>query len=376
MLFRADAAQNNAFRKGVLYSQVKRDAYKRMGQNTKAMAGLQTRFMHALDTGPTKAMDEIIRDPRALERHAQHVNDFLGDYQTYTSTERRGFQRAVMFYGFLRFSLRFTFMTMPLKHPIMSAIIAQLGRLQVDEVRKLLGGDELPWALGKFYFTKDGKLKSVDLSRANPAMNAITNFRGPKDAVGFLPPIAGALLDQAYAKSGFKQREWRVEGENQARKGQEGYGVENRVRIFLNQMLSLAAPYRAAMEATQPGPKGDDSLLGSARPTGYKDRQTLYSIAASQENKPKTAGGRLAQQFLPFIPRNDDAPELAASIRARNGEETGAAPRSVAPEPAATPAGPMTREQAQMELRRRMARRSGGGTSAATLELRRRMAGG
>jgi hypothetical protein len=371
LLFRIDAAQNRAFRRGVLYSQVKRDAYSRMGQNTKLMAGAQTRFMHAMDLGPAETMKAIISDPRALERHAQHVNDFLGDYQTFTASERRGLQRAVMFYGFLRFSLRFTFMTMPIKHPLMSAIVAQLGRLQVDEVRKLLGGDELPWALGKLYFTKQGRLKSVDLARANPAMNAITNFRGPKDALGFVPPIVGALVDQMYAKSGFKQREWRVEGENQPRHGEQGYGVENRVRIFLNQMFSLAAPYRAALSATQPGPKGDDSLLGSARPTGYKDPRTLYSIAASQQKLPDSVGGRLLQQFAPFIPRDDDAPELAASIRARNGEKTGAAPRSVGPPPGG-PAKP-TREQLELMIRQRLNRRPSSGGSAAELEVRRRL---
>lgn len=368
-LFRVDNAQNNAFRKAVLYSQVKRDAYKRMGQSTKAMAGIQTRFMHSLDLGPEEIMRTIVNDQRSLERHAQHVADFLGDYNTYTAKERRGFQRAVMFYGFLRFSLRFTFMTMPLKHPVMSSVLAQLGRLQVDEVRKLLGGDELPWALGKLYFAKDGKLKSIDLSRANPAMNAITNFRGPKDLLGFLPPIVGAVIDQAYAKSGFKQREWRVEGENQPRRN-ASYGVENRARIFLGQMLALAAPYRTAMNATQPGPKGDDALLFSPRPTGYKDPQTLYSIASSQANKPRTAGGRALQDLVPFIPRNDDAPELAASIRARNGEQTDAAPRSVAPATAPTPVSP--------EVARRMrlaTRRGSSGPSEAEIARRRRLAG-
>lgn len=54
---------------------------------------------------------------------------------------------------------------MPMKHPIMSSVITQLGRLQVEEVRELLGGDELPWALGKLYFNRNGKLESVDLAR-------------------------------------------------------------------------------------------------------------------------------------------------------------------------------------------------------------------
>lgn len=340
MLFRADNAQNNAFRKAVLYSQIKRDAYKRMGQNAKLMAGVQTRFTHSLTLGPTEQMAALLRDHRSLERHAQHVADFLGDYSTYTARERRGFQRAVMFYGFLRFSLRFTFLTMPIKHPVMSSVIAQLGRLQADEVRKLLGGDELPWALGKLYFTKGGQLKSVDLSRANPTMNAVTNFRAPKDILGFLPPLGVALLDQAYSKTSFKDRPFRVRGENQGRKANE-YRADDRARVFLNAMLSLAAPYRAAQAATQPGPRGDDALLFSPRPTGYRDPATVASINSDIAAQPKSVGSRLAQQFVPLIPRNDSAPELAASIRARNGGGTTAVvKRTPAPVAAARPADP------------------------------------
>ena len=106
--------------------------------------------------------------------------------------------------------------------------MAQLGRVQVEEVRKLLGGDELPWALGKLYFTKGGKLKSIDLSRANPAINTITNFRAPKDVLGLLPPIAVAVLRPGV-------REELVPAARVARRGRErrrgraqGYSVENR----------------------------------------------------------------------------------------------------------------------------------------------------
>lgn len=317
VLFRADNAQNNAFRRSVLYSQVKRDAYKRMGVNAKLIAGGHSRLVHILTLGPEKQMRAIIADSRDLERHAQHVNDFLGDYTTYTARERRTLGRAVMFYGFLRFSLRFTFLTMPLKHPVMSAIVAQLGKLQTEEVRKLLGGDELPWALGKLYFERNGKLASIDLSRANPAANALTNLRAPKDILGFLPPLFVSALDQAYSKTGFRDRPFRVEGENQGRVNKP-YGVENRARIFLDQMLGLAAPYRALEKATQAGPQGDDSLLWSPRPTKYVKPEILQSIAKGEADRPAGVGGRLLREVVPLIPRPDRAPEIAASIRARN----------------------------------------------------------
>lgn len=320
LLFRLDAKQNDLFRRTVLYSEVKRDAYKRMGQDAKQLAGLQTRAIGAISLGPEQAMRMVIEDQRALERHAQKVNDFLGDYQTYTAKERRYLQRSVMFYGFLRFSIRFTFATMPIKHPVISSLVAQLGRMQTDEVRKLLGGDELPWALGKFYWNDDGTLKSVDVSRANPTTNALTNFRAPKDALGFLPPVFVAALDQTYAKTSFRQRDFRVEGENQGRRD-EPYGAVNRARIYLDQMLNLAAPYRALEKATQSGPQGDDSLLWDPRPTRYKRADIVQSLREQEEARPDSLGGRLLPEVVPFVPRKDAAPEIAAAIRQRKGEK-------------------------------------------------------
>jgi hypothetical protein len=316
LLFRVDNAQNNFFRRSVLYSQVRRDAYKRMGENTKAMAKLQNRMVGIAKLGPEDQMKAVIRDMPALERHAEHVNDFLGDYLTYTAKERRTIGRAVMFYGFLRFSLRFAFHTMPVKHPVMASITAQLGRMQTEEVRKLLGGEGMPWAEGKLYYAKDGKLQpmSVDLSRANPAVNALVNLRKPKDLVGFLPPLFVAALDQAYDKSSFTGKPYRVEGENQPRTD-GSYGAGNRLRILIDDMAGLAAPYRALERSTQTGPQGDDSMLFSERATKYKRADIVRSIAAQEKRRPKGLGARLLKEFTPLVPREDYSPEIAASRR-------------------------------------------------------------
>ena len=315
LLFRIDNAQNNAFRRAVLYSQVKRDAYKRMGGRMSAIQQDQDGLMRVLTLGPEEGMKAVLRDPKALERHATHVNDFLGDYMTYTAKERRMLQRNVMFYGFLRHSLRLTFYTMPAKHPVLASVMGQLGRMQTEEVRKLLGGDELPWALGKFYFVKGDKLKSIDVSRANPALNTLTSMRGPSSLVNLLPPLVVSFFNQAYSKSSFRQRPFRVQGETQGRKDSE-YTVDDRMRIFLEEMFTIAAPYRAAKKATSTGPEGDDSsLLLGRRPTKYKRSDIVSSIKRDQEQRPDSKGERLLHEFVPFIPRDDNSRELAASIR-------------------------------------------------------------
>ncbi len=321
LMFRADQAQNNFFRKAVLYSRVKKDAYERMGQNASAAIRLQDRLVGMLKLGPEEQMRAVLRDSKSLERHAEHVNDFLGDYLTYTAKERRAFGRPVMFYGFLRFSLRFLFYTMPVKHPVMTSIIGNLGRLQTEEVRRLLGGDQLPWALGKFYWSDDGQLKSIDLSRANPFLNTLTELRAPKDLLGLLPPFAIAALDQFYSKSSFKDRPLRVRGESQGRRSEE-YDVADRARVYLEQMLDLVAPYRTAEKLTQEGPQGDDSLLVDPRPTKYKRPDIVESIRKDVERrKSEPTWKRLLRELVPLIPERSKDPELARRIRETRGKE-------------------------------------------------------
>ena len=348
VLFRIDNAQNNAFRRAVLYSQVKRDAYERMGGRIRAIQSDQDGLVRMLTLGPQDAMQKVLRDPAALERHARHVNDFLGDYMTYTAKERRWLQRNIMFYGFLRHSLRLTFYTMPAKHPLLASVMGQLGRMQTEEVRRLLGGDELPWALGKFYSVKDGKLKSIDVSRSNPALNTITSMRGPSSLVGLTPPLFVALANQAYSKSSFRQRAFRVRGETQGRKDSE-YSVEDRARVFAEEILSLAAPYRAVKKATSTGPEGDDSsLLLGRRPTNYVRADIVAGINRDQARRPSSFVDRLLLELAPLVPRDDFSPEIAGSIRRR--EEPQAAGGGAA-------GGPRT---AQSEILQRRARRIAG----------------
>jgi hypothetical protein len=46
-----------------------------------------------------------------------------------------------MFYGFLRYSVKFTLYTMPIEHPIVSSMLTQIGRLERDEQKKIFGAD-------------------------------------------------------------------------------------------------------------------------------------------------------------------------------------------------------------------------------------------
>lgn len=339
VLFRIDNAQNRTFRRAILYSQIKRDAYRRMGGRITAIQREQDGLLGPLSAGPVEMMNKIIEDPGSLERHAQYVNDFLGDYLTYTARERRVLSRNVMFYGFLRFSLRFTFYTMPVKHPVRTAVIGQLARMQTEEVRKLLGGDDLPFALGRFFYNDDGKLKSIDVTRANPALNTLVNTKvssatsALRSAVGLAPPLFVSLANQVYAASSFKGRPFRVENENQGRRPEE-YSDKVSARVFLEEMLSLAAPYRGVKKATSTAPEGDDSsavddILDAAglprvgldrRPTVYVDPKIVAGLKHDEDRRPVGLPRRLRQEFF-LGPKLDFSPDISEALRLRKREQ-------------------------------------------------------
>jgi hypothetical protein len=135
-MFRADEMQNNFFRRTLFYSKAKKAAYRRMGSNWRASTAAWTRLVNdVLAKDPAKLGHAIATHGPEFERTAKHVKDFLGDYLSFTPAERFLLSRNVMFYGYLRFSLRFAFYTMPIGHPIMTAIMSDIGRMGAQEIK-------------------------------------------------------------------------------------------------------------------------------------------------------------------------------------------------------------------------------------------------
>lgn len=266
-----DRFQNDQFRHAMYFNSVKREAVARMGENMSGTARAQQRVIAILKRPPDENLKLATRDAAAIERHGQFVNDWMGDFTNYTSLERAGFKRYVMFYGFLRFSLRLTMYTLPVKHPLTAAVAVKLGQLEADEIRDLLGGDDLPWAFGKLYWTSDGDLKEIDLARMNPALNQVTGIEKYSQALSVAPPFVVMAVEQALHQSLYKGTDWKTGGKAAPYAAQDGdYLWATRARIAADDAGSLLFPYRVAKTMTQEGPQGDDSLLGSARPIVHK----------------------------------------------------------------------------------------------------------
>ena len=312
-LFKLDNAQNNFFRRAILYNRLRREAYDRMGANANAMMKVQDRVVNVMRLDPDDQIRWMVRNTDALDRHAKAVSDFLGDYTSFTARERAIFKRHVMFYGYLRFSLRFAFATLPMKRPVMTGLMGNLARLSADNIRELLGGDVLPFALGNIY-TNEGK-RVIELRRMNPLMNALVEATNPRQAAGIFSPWYGMIGSQIFQRDLFTGRDWLVEGESTARR-YTSIDPEERLRIFANAGFKMFYPTRVLSELAEQGqPQGADTLFFDTRPTQYAPGGEADKRAKKRARMWQEVGlrGMLLNELLPFRPRSSE--EMMAVVK-------------------------------------------------------------
>lgn len=285
-MFFLDQLQNRYFRHAVLYNDVKRAAYKRMGERMGQAARYQHQFADLVrGKDPVEQMKAILENPALLEKHVRAVEDWLGNYTTFTAFERRVLKRSILFYGFLRHSTRLLFYTLPVKHPGILAVAAKLTQLRNEEVRDLLGGDAVPWAFSRVYIdertgevatreTPQSAVRSVDLYRLNPVTNALVEaIEDPKKIAGLMSPAAQILFDQIYSTKAFSGQGFQIEGSAAYRSDLPLFSLQ-RAQIALGSALSTAYPYRKAVQLRAGGhSQADDALLWHMEPMRYKTAQ-------------------------------------------------------------------------------------------------------
>ena len=260
-VFKADNAQNNFWRRAVFYKEANRAAYREMGSNMGHAIRYQAQITDLMKLKPQDSLNELLKNPKFIEQHAEKVNDFLGNWLSYTNLERRFLGRSVMFYGFVRFSTKLTFYTMPVKHPLMTEILLKLGELQKDELRRLFGSDVPFWEIGNYYDKKGEGYSSWQTSRLNPFFNLYTLFIGdstpdearlpdPNVALSMLPPFVVALVDQfAKQQVEFGNKPWTIDRASADVSGQredQRITYKDRAQILAEQIFTLSPWYRAA----------------------------------------------------------------------------------------------------------------------------------
>jgi hypothetical protein len=226
-LWKLEDKQSNFFRRVSYYSVTKQMAFENVGKELGLAQQAMSRFMHSFDVGPKDQMAAILHNQPWAEEAGRRVVNALGDYARFTHRER-SFGRGVLFYSFLRHVMRNLFYVLPLKHPIALALVGELGQLHKQEVQKILGPNPAAWTYGRVFFDHNGKLTSIDFTRALPVGGTPTEVasQGVKGLASMVPPAAQPLLDMIYGQTASGQK------------------VPANFWTFANELGSLSYPYR------------------------------------------------------------------------------------------------------------------------------------
>jgi hypothetical protein len=316
-LFQLDAAQNEFFKKAVFTSEIKRLYWHQITRDAGHLNAALQRIDHLLRGASADQLKEFSRDPEILDSALRHTDAVLGNYVRYTAKERAGIRRVVLFYGFMRYALRTAFYTAPVHHPIIGSIVLKLSQLHKQEVDELFGGHALPWTYGRIFFSGHSPLSllkvgqkvpgkadlySIDLGRLSPTQSPITDVgtEGPKALFStVLSPLAQSIANTyAYGEDLFTGQKLRYGGSTQDRP--LTWGARN--RIFLNDALTTATPFREFERITQPEKTTPDTLPWDPKPVKYKTPEKQ----AEQERRTRAArrrgiqGDILSAIFAPY----------------------------------------------------------------------------
>jgi hypothetical protein len=252
---RVDAWKGGRIRVLTALAKVDKDLNGRANAFLRGVGGLNREMGGALKEMRGKSLKEqaewVAEHPKWSRRYQGYLDDVMGNWSALTKNERVAAQ-ALIFYPFLRMSLRWTFYAFPKRHPVRAAILYGLGQQNAQEVKKLLHGDPsyfTQWAMVPIDL--GGEKKFIDLSRIAPGSNALVEALGgsteaPKGiaVAKVAQPALAALGTAVYGVSP-------LSGKQEAGSGWNA----------LAQLLSLSPLSRVAGEATVPaGRKKSDGL--------------------------------------------------------------------------------------------------------------------
>ncbi len=295
-LLRADAQRTAGARRIALITKLERDAKTaRIDKEIGDLRPLQRKLTRALGQQEPGELQRLLNDGDLAEQAAEHVAKIMGDFTSYTQAERAAMKRFIPFYGFLRYSLKLAFHTLPVDHPYVALLIAQVGQLTAEESRDIVG-NELPQGISRLY-TNNGE-KMVDFARAHPILNGIVAAETSNQFVtAFMPPLAVIAANYAFKQNLWLGREYKVKNRTQGTKDLAG---EERLRIVADELFKLLGPYKALKELPNE-PQGDDSLPWSRRPLRPTDTKTIISTRETTAAREKQGGlKRAALKLFPL----------------------------------------------------------------------------
>jgi hypothetical protein len=306
---------------------MKKAEVKKLAEDSGKLYGIQERVMASL--GKDNSGLDLARDRKLIEEHGEAVTKFLGDFASLTAFERKFLGRGFMFYPFVRFSTRVALYTMPIEHPMVGGILAEIGNMEAEQREELFGEGSLRWTGGKIYLPGG---KAVNFTKLNPvgnaALGALQEHR-PAALLGVMPPFVGAMYNQLSDEDYFTGSRQLYEGDPSKAYaegvGDLDLGDPTRLRIAASDFLGLSSAYRGLNrmginpaqgfqhDPALEGYQGADSLAFSPRPVKFKGEgskeQKLKSAAAKRNEAVRQSNDTWLQQFIPFLPENENDAE-------------------------------------------------------------------
>ena len=264
----------------------------------------------AMASGDTHMLTKLLTDEKyikELEQGVEALNRVHGSWASLTAKEKQ-FKSFVAFYGFLRYATKLAFSTLPVRHPLLTAMLLQEGAAENKYYESVLGKD-YPYARGTLLSPTGRSLGSMkralpvaggalDLAQAVQSGNILS-----ATARGLSPAVAVLMNTGTGQKLGLD-----ASGEGRASlakfAGNEPIGglfSSNRAKFLANQTLGLLGPIQA-YNATDKRLQTDESLFFARSYKTSKTAQGRAEIRRTNEERQKQGGLRGALRVLAPIP--------------------------------------------------------------------------
>lgn len=260
LLGRLDRLKGGYYRRAVAAGHIDRMLNSRMHKFAGGMRDLwraENRITDKLKDKPLKEQLEwFVDNPKEMKRIQTYLDDVMGNWNALTRYERTA-SSLVIFYPFLRMSLRWLLWSFPKQHPIKASIGYYLGQQTAVELEQLLGGDPsfFKWGQVPVRTGEDGEAGGlVDLARMAPAANALIEGVGGGEGA---PGTAGLRVIQPWLSAAIAGMTG-VDPLSGRQEDQAGF-------LALAQIASLPLPFRlAGLPELLPGQGPSDSPTGRA----------------------------------------------------------------------------------------------------------------
>jgi hypothetical protein len=299
------------------------------------------RVMQILKKPDAKQIEEILQDSKVFDEAAAHIHRAFGDWNNLSGAERHGLARILMFYTWLRFAGRTLFHTLPVRHPVLLAVLLELAKAHKDamndyyrEQGALLPGEELPSFAYSKVIREGGK--TTDLGRISPVtalpldlaqafISVLTGTeigRGPKALLTSLPPTLTAGLEAMLGEQLLTGAKLHIGPDPKNNDPYKAGGLRTGVKTYAARLLGSNPVFAALLIMLSGGePISDDSLPGAVTKLQYSNSSGQAGAEAKLAAKGSATDRALQRTIMPLKGMPDTIPTMLAVRRSKSGKK-------------------------------------------------------